>query len=378
MSDKLQKVLANNGVGSRREMETWIEQGRVSVNGAIATLGDRVEPTDQIRVDNNLLKRDQNAPVCRVLMYNKPEGELCSRTDPMGRLTVFDRLPNINSGRWIAVGRLDLNTAGLLLFTNDGELANRLMHPRHEVEREYAVRVFGEVDAKTLVTLQKGVELDDGIAKFTDIIARPNEEESINSWFNVSLSEGRNREVRRLWESQGVQVSRLIRLRYGPLSLQKRLPQGAWIELELNDVNALRKQVQLPVETETVVGIGDNKLDHVTLQRMRRSVKKHKERAGTPNKPNPDGTEATGSDGQRARKPNERNPNGGRPGTNSGKGKGNRGKSGPGKPNVGRTRAGTSDAQPSDKPSVKTGTKPKRTNPNRKKPTRQQQGEQNK
>ena len=194
----------------------------------------------------------------------------------------------------------------------------------------------------------------------------------------MSLSEGRNREVRRLWESQGVQVSRLIRLRYGPLSLQKRLPQGAWIELELNDVNALRKQVQLPVETETVVGIGDNKLDHVTLQRMRRSVKKHKERTGTPNKPNPDGTEATGSDGQRARKPNERKPNGGRPGTNSGKGKGNRGKSGPGKPNVGRTRAGTSDAQPSEKPSVKTGAKPKRTNPNRKKPTRQQQGEQDK
>jgi 23S rRNA pseudouridine2605 synthase len=374
MSDKLQKVLANNGVGSRREMESWIEQGRVSVNGALAKLGDRVEPLDQIRVDNHLLKRDQSAPVCRVLMYNKPEGELCSRTDPMGRLTVFDRLPNINSGRWIAVGRLDLNTAGLLLFTNDGELANRLMHPRHEVEREYAVRVFGEVDANTLITLQKGVELDDGMAKFTEIVARPNEEESINSWFNVSLSEGRNREVRRLWESQGVQVSRLIRLRYGPLSLQKRLPQGAWIELELTDVNTLRKQVQLPVETETVVGIGDNKLDHVKLQRMRRSVKKHKARAGTPNKPNADGTEVDGADGQRTRKPNERKSNGGRPGANGGKGKGNRGK-----PNVGRTRAGTSDAQPGDnaggKPGTKSGTKPKRTNPNRKKPTRQQQGQ---
>lgn len=363
MSDKLQKVLANNGVGSRREMESWIEQGRVSVNGALAKLGDRVEPTDQIRVDNHLLKRDQSAPVCRVLMYNKPEGELCSRTDPLGRLTVFDRLPIINSGRWIAVGRLDLNTSGLLLFTNDGELANRLMHPRHEVEREYAVRVFGEVDAKTLVTLQKGVELDDGMAKFTEIVARPNEEESINSWFNVSLSEGRNREVRRLWESQGVQVSRLIRLRYGPLSLQKRLPQGAWIELELTDVNALRKQVQLPVETETVVGIGDNKLDHVKLQRMRRSVKKHKARSGTPNKPN--GAEADGADGQRTRKPNT-----GRPGANGGKGKGSRGK-----PNAGRTRAGTSDGQAGDKAGSKSGAKPKRTNPNRKKPTRQQQGQ---
>ena len=245
MSDKLQKVLANNGVGSRREMETWIEQGRVSVNGAIATLGDRVEPTDQIRVDNNLLKRDQNAPVCRVLMYNKPEGELCSRTDPMGRLTVFDRLPNINSGRWIAVGRLDLNTAGLLLFTNDGELANRLMHPRHEVEREYAVRVFGEVDAKTLVTLQKGVELDDGIAKFTDIIARPNEEESINSWFNVSLSEGRNREVRRLWESQDVEVSRLKRISYGPIELPSFIRRSEFIELEPKQVSSLFKAVNL-------------------------------------------------------------------------------------------------------------------------------------
>ncbi len=375
MSDKLQKVLANNGVGSRREMETWIQQDRISVNGAVAKLGDRVELTDQIRVDGNLLKRDQKTPVCRVLMYNKPEGELCSRTDPQGRLTVFDRLPAISSGRWIAVGRLDLNTSGLLLFTNDGELANRLMHPRHEVEREYAVRVFGDVEPKTLTLLKKGVELDDGIAKFTDIIARPNEEESINSWFDVTLSEGRNREVRRLWESQGVQVSRLIRLRYGPLSLQKRLPQGAWIELELPDVNALRKQVQLPVETETVVGIGDNKLDHVKLQRMRRSVKKHKARAGTPNKLNADGTVADGGDGQRNRKPNESRSNGGRPGSKGGKGNGGRGKTGTGKPNVGRTRAGTSDANPSKKSSDKTGAKPKRTNPNRKKSTRQQQGQ---
>ena len=369
MSDKLQKVLANNGVGSRREMETWIEQGRISVNGTVAKLGDRVEPTDQIRVDSNLLRRDQKAPVCRVLMYNKPEGELCSRTDPLGRLTVFDRLPNIQSGRWIAVGRLDLNTAGLLLFTNDGELANRLMHPRHEVEREYAVRVFGEVEAKTLVTLQKGVELDDGIAKFTHIVARPNEEESINSWYNVSLSEGRNREVRRLWESQGVQVSRLIRLRYGPLSLQKRLPQGAWIELELPDVNALRKQVQLPAETETVVGIGENKLDHVKISRMRRSVKKHKERVGTPGKPNADAESATDTDAKGKRQPNPRNSGTGRP---SSKGsKVNRGKSGPGKPNVGRTRAGTSDAPSTGAPAGK----PKRSSPNKKKPTRQQQGQ---
>ncbi len=327
MSDKLQKVLANQGVGSRREMETWIEQGRISVNGTIATLGDRVEPNDQIRVDGNLLKRDQKAPVCRVLMYNKPEGELCSRTDPLGRQTVFDRLPNIQSGRWIAVGRLDLNTAGLLLFTNDGELANRLMHPRHEVEREYAVRVFGEVEPKTLKLLETGVELEDGLAKFTKIIARPNEEESINAWYNVSLSEGRNREVRRLWESQGVQVSRLIRLRYGPLSLQKRLPQGAWIELELTDVNALRKQVQLPAETETLVGINDNKLNHTQLSRMRKSVKKHKDRnAKAPVNANDE------SGNPETKNMPRRKPNNGKPQVHRTKGK---------KGNLGRTRAGS-------------------------------------
>ncbi|MFT5278279.1 MAG: 23S rRNA pseudouridine2605 synthase, partial [Granulosicoccus sp.] len=213
---------------------------------------------------------------CRVLMYNKPEGELCSRNDPEGRATVFERLPKIVSDRWIAVGRLDINTSGLLLFTNDGELANRLMHPRHEIEREYAVRIFGEVTPQMLRVLQKGVELEDGPAKFTHIHVRPSDDESQNQWFNVTLSEGRNREVRRLWESQGVQVSRLMRVRYGNLDLQKRLPQGAWIELDLSRLNQLRKMVQLPNETETVLKLEDDKLDHTRLSRMRRSVKKHK------------------------------------------------------------------------------------------------------
>jgi 23S rRNA pseudouridine2605 synthase len=275
-TEKLQKVLANNGVGSRREMERWIEEGRVSVNGTIAKLGDRVGLEDQLRVDGHLLSRSKEKSPCRVLMYNKPEGELCSRNDPEGRATVFDRLPNIQSDRWIAVGRLDINTSGLLLFTNDGELANRLMHPRHEIEREYAVRVFGEVTPAMLRALQKGVELEDGIAKFTHIHVRPSDDESLNQWFNVTLSEGRNREVRRLWESQGVQVSRLIRVRYGNLELQKRLPQGAWIELDLEKVNQLRKMVQLPKETETNLKSDDDKLDHARLSRMRRSVKKHK------------------------------------------------------------------------------------------------------
>ena len=259
MTEKLQKVLANQGLGSRREMERWIEQGRVSVNGTLATLGDRVDETGQIRVDGHLLSRQTEQPVCRVLMYNKPEGELCSRHDPEGRDTVFDRLPAIRMGRWIAVGRLDMNTSGLLLFTNDGELANRLMHPKCEVEREYAVRVFGDVTHQTLNTLKKGVQLEDGEAKFLSIsgkVAPPgSEEESMNRWFNVTLKEGRNREVRRLWESQGVQVSRLIRVKYGPMDLQKRLPQGAWVELGLEDVNSLRDIVQLPEETQTMVDV---------------------------------------------------------------------------------------------------------------------------
>lgn len=276
MSEKLQKVIANAGLGSRREMETWIEQGRISVNGAIATLGDRVEPTDKIRVDGNLIATAQDAVMCRVLMYNKPEGELCSRKDPEGRPTVFDRLPTIRNGRWIAVGRLDLNTSGLLLFTNDGELANRLMHPKHEVEREYAVRVFGEVTPDMLKILMKGVKLEDGVAKFTSIRKLPTDEESLNSWYHVTLSEGRNREVRRMWESQGLQVSRLIRVRYGALELQKRLPQGGWIELTLEDLNNLRASVQLPAETESLIKLEPGKLDHVKLSRMRRSVKKHR------------------------------------------------------------------------------------------------------
>lgn len=276
MSEKLQKVLANAGFGSRREMEKWIEQGRASINGKVAELGERVELSDKIMLDGKNVKRELEKPICRVLMYNKPEGELCTRSDPEGRQTVFDRLPTITPGRWIAIGRLDINTSGLLLFTNDGELANRMMHPKHEIEREYAVRVFGEVNNDVLKTLTKGVELEDGKAKFTKVTRRAPEEEAINQWFDVTLSEGRNREVRRMWESQDLQVSRLIRLRYGEIELQKRLPQGGWVELELPELNKLRQSVQLPPETETLINERKNKLDHVRISRMRRSVKKHK------------------------------------------------------------------------------------------------------
>lgn len=275
-TEKLQKVLANQGLGSRREIEKWISDGRVSVDGTVATLGERVGTSAQIRVDGRLINRSQSETVCRVLMYNKPEGEICTRKDEDNRPTVFERLPKIKNGRWIAVGRLDINTSGLLLFTNDGELANRLMHPSHEVEREYAVRVFGEVTPQKLRNLKKGVKLEDGEAKFTKIRQRKQEEDSINQWYDVTLNEGRNREVRRLWESQEVRVSRLIRVRYGDIDLKKRLPQGGWIELSLEEVNELRETVQLPQETTTLVEKKDSKLDHVRLSRMRRSVKKHR------------------------------------------------------------------------------------------------------
>lgn len=283
MSEKLQKVLARAGVGSRREMEKYIESNRVSVDGKVAKLGDRVEETSVIRVDGHIVKIEQQQErICRVLMYHKPEGELCTRKDPQGRRTVFDRLPKLEGDRWIAIGRLDINTSGLLLFTNDGELANRLMHPKYEVEREYSARVFGEVTNQTLRTLTKGVELDDGPAKFLKI--KPIGGEGLNKWFNVTLTEGRNREVRRLWQSQEVEVSRLIRIRYGKLELSKRLPQGGWEELKLEDVNYLRKSVSLRPETQTKLSVMPEKRKdkRAKINKIRKAVKKHNQRVKTP------------------------------------------------------------------------------------------------
>lgn len=277
MSEKLQKVLARAGKGSRREMETVISAGRVSVNGQTAYLGDRVEGNEQIRIDgHNVVLEAQGDQICRILMYNKPEGEMCTRKDPEGRPTVFDRLPPLEGGRWVAVGRLDINTSGMLLFTTDGELANRLMHPSHKVEREYAVRVFGEVNEAMRQTLLHGVKLEDGPAKFQKITYRGGE--GRNHWFHVVLSEGRNREVRRLWESQDVQVSRLIRVRYGDIELQRQLPLGGWTELALKDVNYYRKLVNLTPETQSKVKVTEKAIDNAKNRRIRRSVKKHQAR----------------------------------------------------------------------------------------------------
>ena len=235
MSEKLQKMLAGAGLGSRRELEKWIIDGRVSVNGSTATLGDRAEASDRIMVDGRVVKTNRDESP-RVLMYSKPEGEVSTTSDPDGRPTVFDALPKINSGRWIAIGRLDINTSGLLLFTNYGELANRLMHPSYEVKREYLARIHGDVDQKMLNNLMDGVVLEDGLAKFQTVKAQhhrnPEERTSSNQWFRCILAEGKTREVRRLWESQDVEVSRLKRISYGPIDLPSFIRRSEFLELE--------------------------------------------------------------------------------------------------------------------------------------------------
>ncbi|MDG5500399.1 23S rRNA pseudouridine(2605) synthase RluB [Marinobacter sp. BGYM27] len=242
--ERLQKVLSRTGVGSRREVEAWIEEGRITVNREVAIPGQKVTVEDAIALDGKRISIESaQSPVRRVLMYNKPEGEVTTRKDPEGRPTVFDRLPKLRDQRWIAIGRLDINTTGLMLFTTDGELANRLMHPSYQVDREYAVRVFGQVDDAMLQRLLTGVLLDDGMAKFSDISAAGGA--GINKWYHVTLFEGRNREVRRLWESQDVKVSRLKRVRFGPAFLPSRLSVGRWDEMEQKEIDALSKMVGL-------------------------------------------------------------------------------------------------------------------------------------
>ncbi len=221
MDEKLQKVLARAGLGSRREMERWIEQGRISVNNRIATLGDRVSDKDTIKVDNRILRQSRTEVRQQVIAYHKPAGEVCSRDDPEGRPTIFQNLPRLKSGRWISIGRLDLNTSGLILLTTDGELANRLMHPSSEIEREYAVRVLGNVSDDAIEQLKTNIPLEDGDAHFTDI--KDAGGQGANHWYHVVLKEGRNREVRRMWEYLGFTVSRLIRVRYGNIRLEKKL-----------------------------------------------------------------------------------------------------------------------------------------------------------
>lgn len=267
---KLQKVLANLGLGSRRKMERWIEEGRVTIDGSVATLGDRVHAGQALRLDGKPLEVDAAEQV-RVLLYHKPVREVCSRDDPEGRKTVFERLPKLKSGRWISVGRLDFNTSGVLLFTTDGALANALMHPSSAIEREYLVRVMGRVDEPMLERLKDGVELDDGPARFSDI--QEGGGDGINRFFYVVLMEGRNREVRRLWESQGTTVSRLKRVRYGEVFLPSKLKKGQWLELPQRDVDVIYQMAGLP--TKEVASL--SKKD---LERRQRFAKKGQRVAG--------------------------------------------------------------------------------------------------
>lgn len=242
VGDKLQKLLANAGLGSRRQLEEIIKQGRISINGKLATLGDRATPADEIRIDGRLVRtRAEREKRRRVIAYYKPEGEICSTSDPEGRPTVFDRLPKLTGDRWIMVGRLDINSSGLLLFTNDGNLAHRLMHPSSEVVREYAVRVLGEVTPEIASRLTHGVELEDGMAKFDDI--KEGGGAGVNKWYHVTIKEGRKREVRRMFETQELKVSRLIRTRYGTVILPKELKTGRFIELDAKDIGKLGELV---------------------------------------------------------------------------------------------------------------------------------------
>ena len=243
MTERIHKALARAGYGSRRAVEQWIRDGKVTVNGEAARLGQQVAATDRIEVGGAPVNLASPEFQRRVLAYHKPEGEVCTASDPEGRPTIHQSLPKLTGERWITVGRLDLNTSGLLLVTNDGELAHRLMHPSGEVEREYAVRVLGTVTPAIMRKLTSGVRLDDGMAWFDAIHDAGGR--GANHWFHVVVKEGRNRIVRRLWESQGLKISRLIRVRYGPIALPASLKPGQWKELEARDLQGLAKAAGL-------------------------------------------------------------------------------------------------------------------------------------
>lgn len=237
VTNKLHKVLAQKGLGSRREMEALIASGQVTINREVASVGDRVGPKDIVRIGKRIIRFRAAGCLPKVILYHKPEGEIVSRSDPQGRPSVFDKLPHLDSSKWIAIGRLDFNTSGLLVFTTDGELANRLMHPRFEVEREYAVRIIGELSDEQITLLTTGVELKDGIAKFNYLSDQGGE--GTNHWYRVILREGKNREVRRMFEAIGLTVSRLMRVRFGPINLPPRIKRGQWIELDQKEIKRL-------------------------------------------------------------------------------------------------------------------------------------------
>lgn len=277
MTERIQKLLAQAGVGSRREVEGWIKEGRITVNGKTAKLGDQAEEGDEIKVDGRPVNLLDVGKTVRVVAYNKPVGEVSTRNDPDGRPTVFDHLPKTRGERWVNIGRLDINTSGLLLFTTDGELANAMMHPSGGVDREYAVRVFGEVDEEMIERLKEGVMLEDGMAKFTDV--QYFDGDGLNKWYHVVVMEGKNREVRRLWESQGVTVSRLKRVRYGCVFMPARIPVGTWVELNQKEINNLYDLVNLPRKTvRRKIGKEKEQFERVAKRQKTRQSAQKKEK----------------------------------------------------------------------------------------------------
>jgi 23S rRNA pseudouridine2605 synthase len=246
--ERIQKYLASQGAGSRRQIDALLQQGRISVNGKVAKPGDQVEGREKIAIDGKLLRLHSQPSRPKLLMYHKPVGQVCTRADPEGREDVFQSLPGLKQGRWVSIGRLDINTSGLLLFTNDGDLANRLMHPSFEVEREYAVRVHGDVSPEMLQQLRDGITLEDGPAHFDDILDSGGS--GRNHWYHVVLKEGRNREVRRLWEAVGVEVSRLVRVRYDQFTLPKWLKPGKYRYLEDETVKRVYQRLKLDYRPE--------------------------------------------------------------------------------------------------------------------------------
>lgn len=261
-TQRLHKLLALAGLGSRRDMELLIESGRVTVNGKPAVVGQGVTEHDVVRLDSRPLKLPFEAELPQVLIYHKPEGEIVSQDDPEGRASVFDKLPKVKHGKWIAIGRLDMNTSGLLIFTTSGELANHFMHPRYEVEREYAVRIFGELTEGQMTQLTEGIELEDGPASFDSI--RPQGGEGANHWYQVILREGRNREVRRLFEAFQLPVSRLMRVRFGPVNLPPRVKRGTMLKLEQKEVVGLLEWAGLPVPNAPLRQLTQREKDKAT------------------------------------------------------------------------------------------------------------------
>ncbi len=250
-TERIQKALARQGLGSRRQIEKWISDGKITLNGKTASIGEPVKAGDTVMFSGRrVIIKEPSSSLPKVIAYHKPVGEVCSRNDPEGRPTIFENLPKLKQSRWISIGRLDLNTSGLILLTDNGELANRLMHPSRQIAREYAVRILGRASEDALKKLTHGIELEDGMARFEEVVDADPDAQGVNHWYHVVLMEGRNREVRRMWEAVGLQVSRLMRVRYGNIVLEKSLRPGRVKEIKPKKIIELAAMVDLHFEED--------------------------------------------------------------------------------------------------------------------------------